>query len=297
MNDQAQKLRLLARNIKNKVEADIEGVPRAMRVIAVTSGKGGVGKTNLTLNLSLALQDLGLSTIILDADLGLANIDVILGATPKYSLYDVINGEKTITQILTTTNYGLKLIAGGSGIEELANLGGWQLQSFVECLDDLEGEADILLIDTGAGITRNVMSFLLAADEIILLTTPEPTSLTDAYSLLKVLCGYRMDKTVKLVVNKVTTEREGLLAAKKLQLVSEHFLKFRLEYIGHIVRDPWLVKAVMLQQPLLVCQPNAAASLCVSQLAAKLCQYNNTKGSGLKTFFQQLSLMLQRKSG
>jgi len=291
--DQAQKLRLLARNVKEKIEAEINGVRRPMRVVAVTSGKGGVGKTNLTLNLALALAELGLQTIVLDADLGLANIDVILGITPRYSLYHVITGEKTIDQVITDTAFGVRVIAGGTGIEELANLREWQLQGFVNDLNELEGEADILLVDTGAGITRNVLSFLLAADEIILLTTPEPTSLTDAYSLLKVLCGYKADKKVGLVVNKVSSERDGFLAAKKLQLVSERFLQFRLEYMGHIVQDPWLVKSVMLQQPLLVCSPQSPAAVCVNQLAAKFCHRSSPKGSGIKVFFQQLGLLFK----
>jgi flagellar biosynthesis protein FlhG len=293
MIDQAQKLRLLARNLKEKVEAEISGFPRPMRVIVVTSGKGGVGKTNLTLNLALAFEGLGLRTIILDADLGLANIDVILGISPRHSLYHVITGKKPLPQVITETQFGFKLIAGGAGIEELANLRDWQLQSFVNDLGELEGEADILLIDTGAGIARNVLSFVLAADEIILVTTPEPTSLMDAYSLLKVLCGNKREKKVGLVVNKAASEQDGYLTAGKLQFVSERFLQFRPDYIGHIVRDPWVVKSVMLQQPLLVCNPNAEAAVCVNELAVRLCHRSGLKGSGIKVFFQQLSLLFK----
>lgn len=187
MRDQAEKLRILARTIKNQVESEIKGNGKKTRIIAVTSGKGGVGKTNFTINFALSLMAYGQKVIVLDADLGLANIDVILGISPKYNLYHVLKGEKTIQEIIVPGPQGLQIIAGGSGIQELANLRRWQVEQFIAKLGELEGLADILIIDTAAGLSRNVMSFVLAADEVIVITTPEPTAITDAYGLVKVM--------------------------------------------------------------------------------------------------------------
>ncbi|GAB4257818.1 MinD/ParA family protein [Thermincola ferriacetica] len=173
--------------LKTKSSQKSKGTGKKTRIIAVTSGKGGVGKTNFTINFALSLMAYGQKVIVLDADLGLANIDVILGISPKYNLYHVLKGEKTIQEIIVPGPQGLQIIAGGSGIQELANLRRWQVEQFIAKLGELEGLADILIIDTAAGLSRNVMSFVLAADEVIVITTPEPTAITDAYGLVKVM--------------------------------------------------------------------------------------------------------------
>ncbi|MGI6225623.1 MAG: MinD/ParA family protein, partial [Peptococcales bacterium] len=187
MSTQLDRLRALTKNLKAKAECEISGKSRLTKVITVASGKGGVGKTNFTLNFGLALAELGQKVLILDADLGLANVDVILGIVPKYNLLHVINDEKELSEIVIEGPKGIKIIPGGSGIYELADLKEWQLERFLIRLTTLEKEYDYLLIDTGAGISKNVLDFALAADEIFIITTPEPTSITDAYGLIKTL--------------------------------------------------------------------------------------------------------------
>lgn len=289
MADQAEKLRLLARNLKNQAEAEITGKPTKTRVITITSGKGGVGKTNFSINLSLALISYGHKVILLDADLGLANIDVVLGISPAYNLYHVIKGEKTINEVITEGPMGLKVIAGGSGIQELANLRKGLVESFIDSLEGLEGDADFLLIDTGAGLSRNVMRFVFAADEVLLVTTPEPTAITDAYGLVKTMLSKRKSGTVHLVVNQVASSQEADLTANKLLTVADRFLKYKIDKLGFILADPMVSKAVMSQEPFILKYPKSAASQCVFRLAARLTNQEKTaEASGVKGFFERM---------
>lgn len=290
MQDQAEKLRVLARTIKEQVEAEIKGTAKKSRVIAVTSGKGGVGKTNFTINLALALNSNGHRVIILDADLGLANVDVILGVTPKYTLYNVLKGEKNINEIITTGPQGIQIIAGGSGIQELANLRKWQVDNFIEKIGDLENMAEIIIIDTGAGLSRNVMSFVLAADEVILVTTPEPTSITDAYGLIKAMTTKKKEGIVHLVVNKVEDENEADAVTSKLTMVADRFLKLKLIKLGFIIEDSVVSKAVKSQEPFLLKYPKSDASKCIYKLAAQLTKGEtvNVNAGGVKNFFNRM---------
>lgn len=291
MQDQADKLRVLARTMKEQVEAEITGVVKKTRVIAVTSGKGGVGKTNFTINLALAIKSFGHKVIVMDADLGLANVDVALGITPQYTLYNVLKGEKKISEILTNGPEGLQIIAGGSGIQELANLRKWQVDNFINKLEELEGLADILIIDTGAGLSRNVMSFVLAADEVILITTPEPTAITDAYGLVKAMTSKKKEGVVHLVVNKVESAEEADIVVSNLTIVAERFLKLHLKKLGHILDDILVSKAVKSQEPFLLKYPNSLASQCVYKLAAQLTdeQFEEQKPRGVKNFFNKMA--------
>ncbi|ADG82373.1 Cobyrinic acid ac-diamide synthase [Thermincola ferriacetica] len=289
MRDQAEKLRILARTIKNQVESEIKGNGKKTRIIAVTSGKGGVGKTNFTINFALSLMAYGQKVIVLDADLGLANIDVILGISPKYNLYHVLKGEKTIQEIIVPGPQGLQIIAGGSGIQELANLRRWQVEQFIAKLGELEGLADILIIDTAAGLSRNVMSFVLAADEVIVITTPEPTAITDAYGLVKVMTTKKKNGVIHLVVNKVENAREADVTATKLSIVAEKFLKLNIGSLGFILDDPSVSKAVKSQEPFVLKYPKSPATACVQKLAAQLMEQEYAEPSGIKSFFNRLS--------
>jgi len=290
MRDQAEKLRVLARNLKNQVECEIKGTQKKTRIITVTSGKGGVGKTNFTINFALALMSYGQRVLILDADLGLANIDVVLGINPKYTLYNVLKGEKNIQDIILPGPQGLQIIAGGSGMQELANLRRWQVEQFIAKLEELEGIADILIIDTAAGLSRNVMSFVLAADEVIVITTPEPTAITDAYGLVKAMTSKRKHGVVHLVVNKVEDAQEADITASKLKIVAEKFLKLNIGHLGFILDDPSVSKAVKSQEPFLLKYPKSSATECILRLAAQMLEQElQPEPAGVKAFFGKIA--------
>lgn len=290
MRDQAEQLRVMARTIKHQVESEIRGGPRGTRIIAVTSGKGGVGKTNFSINFGLALMSYGQKVMLLDADLGLANIDVVLGITPQYNLYHVLKGEKSINEVISIGPEGLQIIAGGSGIQEMANLRKWQVEQFVNKLSELEGLADILIIDTSAGLTKNVMTFVLAADEVIVITTPEPTAITDAYGLVKAVAAKRKHGVINLVVNRVENAEEGDITASKFSVVAEKFLKLNIGHLGFILDDPLVSKSVKSQEPFYFKFPNSPAAHCIQKLAAQLMQQGSyPEPGGIKGFFNRLA--------
>jgi len=290
VRDQAERLRVLARTLKHQVECEIKNAQKKTRIIAVTSGKGGVGKTNFTINFALALIALGQRVMIFDADLGLANIDVVLGINPPYNLYHVLKGEKTIQEIITTGPQGLLIVAGGSGIQELANLRRWQVEQFISKLEELEGMADILIIDTAAGLSRNVLSFVLAADEVIVITTPEPTAITDAYGLVKAMTSKRKHGVIHLVVNRVESKQEADITASKLSVVAEKFLKLNIGHLGFIFDDPVVTKAVKHQEPFVLKYPGSPAAECIQRLAALMVdQVDCHEPGGVRAFFSRIA--------
>lgn len=240
------------------------------RVIAISSGKGGVGKSNLTANLGIALAMRGKKVMVLDADLGLANIDVLFGINPKYNLKHLMDGEKTISEILVEGPHSLRLVPGGSGIPEMANLSDENQLKLIESFIEIEHEADITLIDTGAGISKDIISFILAAREALIITTPEPTAITDAYGLIKVLTQRDEDVDIKIVTNMVSGEREGLEIANRIIMATRQFLNKRVESIGYIVSDPTVNMSVRKQEPFIIGHPNTRASKCVMQIASNL---------------------------
>lgn len=298
MRDQAEKLRMLARSIKQQVEDDIntqaqqqtESQIHKTRVIAVTSGKGGVGKTNFTINIALALAQKGKRVMILDADLGLANVDVLMGLNPQYTLYHVLKEESSIRNAVTTSSHGIMVIAGGSGVQELANLPKKKLQKFIKQMDELEGMADILLIDTGAGLTKNVMSFVMAADEVVVICTPEPTAITDAYGMVKTLYSMKPQSIVQLVVNRVEDQEEADMTANKLTTVAERFLQFPIARLGFILDDQLVSKSVKGQEPFIIKYPNSMAAECIRGLAGQLLNEEDVSmaSGGVRTFFKKM---------
>lgn len=291
MNKQADNLRIMAQYMKNNLQAKIMGQEKPTRVITVTSGKGGVGKSNFSVNLSIALSDLKQRIILLDADLGLANIDVIMGISPPYNLAHVIAGEKTIPEIMCDGPKGIKIIPGGSGMHELANLKEWQLENFLTKLSHLEGTADYLIIDTGAGLSKTVLSFALAADEIIVVTTPEPPALTDAYGLIKTVRQQRYNGQVKVVVNRVSSAADGLVVYNKLKIAINRFLKYSIEYVGALREDPKVGQAVKEQQPFVLAYPLCSATQDIYAMAAGISQqeYHPENYRGVKLFFSRVA--------
>ena len=234
---------------------------KPVRVMSVSSGKGGVGKSNVVINLSVAFDRLGLRTLIMDADLGLANIDVLLGLTPKYNMSHVLSGQKRLEEVLVDGPGGVKIMPASSGVQELTRLTDEQKLLFLELLDELETDIDVLLIDTGAGISDTVLYFNLAAHERIIVVTPEPTSLTDAYALIKVLYSKHGERHFRILVNLAANESMGKSIFAKLSKVADHFLDgLSLDYLGTIPHDTSVTKSVMQQRPVLEAFPETQAS-------------------------------------
>lgn len=265
--DQAQQLRNVIK-LRNQ-----SNVPNA-RVITITSGKGGVGKSNLAVNLAIQLSKAGKRVIIFDADFGMANIEVMFGAIPKYNLSDLIYHGMTMKEIITPGPMDIGFISGGSGVIALNNLYHDQILYLVKSLNELNEIADYILIDTGAGVSDQVLEFVMASPEILLVTTPEPSSLTDSYSLMKALYRnpnfLRNGTNIHLVANKVTSEAEGQAVYDKLNSVVVKFLDGRLHYLGMIPADSSLEKAVRNQKIVSQCTPSAKSTKAFEIIAQNL---------------------------
>lgn len=263
--DQAEQLRI--------IKAQNQSRPLA-RVITVTSGKGGVGKSNASINLAIQFRKIGKKVIILDADFGLANIEIMFGAVPKHNFCDLIYQGKNIKEIITWGPMEVGFISGGSGIAGMSNLSRDYLNYIIRNLTELDSIADIIIVDTGAGISDAVLEFLVASGEILLITTPEPTSITDSYSLLKALYRHpRFDQEatkVKMIANRVARESEGEILYQKLNAVVERYLKIPMVYMGSIPEDAQLSRAVMQQVPVSLQNPSAKSTQAYEKIAAKL---------------------------
>ncbi len=286
MNDQALALRQIVSNIKNQ-RAREPGT--GARVIAVTSGKGGVGKSSFTVNLALSLCKKGLRVLIMDADFGLANVDVLLGLTPPYDLSHIISREKEVRDVIAEGPHGLRFLSGGSGVQELIHLSQDKLDALMGNLLQLEDSADIILIDTGAGITQNIMRLIDSSQEVVVITTPEPTAIMDAYALVKSLAEENKDVRLRLVVNKADSVREAENTLSKFAGVVRLYLKVDLEELGYILADPAVGQAVRLQQPFLLSYPRSTAARNIEHIAWKLMSAAPEKNSGLREFFQRLT--------
>ncbi len=265
------------------------------RVITVTSGKGGVGKSNTAINLAIQMRRIGQKVIILDADFGLANIEIMFGAVPKHNLCDLIYQGRSIRDIITWGPMEVGFISGGSGITGLSNLNRDELSYIIENLVELDEMADTIIVDTGAGIADAVLEFLVASGEILLVTTPEPTSITDSYSLLKALSRhprYHSETTqIRVLANKVTGEAEAQALYAKLETVVERYLKVPISYLGMIPQDPLLAKAVMQQMPVSLENPKARSAVAYERIVAKLTNREidkNLTKRGMAAFFSHI---------
>jgi flagellar biosynthesis protein FlhG len=282
--DQAENLRLIM--AEKNVQPEQFG--RRTRIITISSGKGGVGKTNIAINLAIAFAEIGKKVVVMDADLGLANVNVILGIIPKFNLYHVIKKQKTIRDIIVDTQYGIQIVAGASGFSQLANLDEEERGNFVEGLKDL-GYADIIIIDTGAGVSQNVLSFLKAADDAIIVTTPEPTAITDAYGIIKSISTEMNGPNIKLVVNRVHSVMEGKKVAERVINIAGQFLNIKVNNLGFIFEDNAVQKAVIKQDPFIKSAPHSKASQSIKHLMSRLAniEYHDNGGLGklLKNIF------------
>ncbi|MCI8896296.1 MAG: MinD/ParA family protein [Lachnospiraceae bacterium] len=284
-----------AEQLRNIIKANNQPQRPLARVITVTSGKGGVGKSNTAINLAIQFRKMGQRVIILDADFGLANIEIMFGAVPKHNLCDLIYQGKNIKEIITWGPMEVGFISGGSGIAGMSNLSRDYLNYIVQNLVQLDEMADTIIIDTGAGISDAVLEFLVASGEILLVTTPEPTSITDSYSLLKALNRhprYSGETTsVKVIANKVADEEEAKALFAKLEAVVVRYLRVPVTYLGMIPQDQLLARAVMQQMPVSLENPRARSTLAYEELAAKLMNKElnrNLTKRGMAAFFSHI---------
>ncbi|HDL90585.1 MAG TPA: MinD/ParA family protein [Thermodesulforhabdus norvegica] len=261
-----------------------------IRVISVTSGKGGVGKSNVVINLGVALDKLGKKVLILDADLGLANVDVLLGLTPEYNISHVIRGEKSLSDIIVSGPGNIKIMPASSGVQELTQLTNDQKVMLLDMLESMPINFDVLLIDTGAGISDMVLYFNMVAHEKIVVFTQEPTSLTDGYALIKVLYQKHGERFFRVLINNIETEKQAKTIFSQISKVADHFLDgISLDFLGSIPRDTSVPKAVMQQKPLLLAFPDSPASKAFLNIAKRLLKTPLPGQQGtIRLFWQRL---------
>ena len=250
--------------------------PGRTKILAVTSGKGGVGKTNVVANLAVSLSELGKKVVVLDADFGLANIDVLLGLTPRFHLGHVLFGNKTLSEIMVQGPRGIRIIPASSGLQRLSELTPEQREHLVESFALLDTDTDFFIIDTAAGISHNVIHFLLAAHEVIVVSAPEPTAIVDAYAVIKIILAEDPSKIIHVLINSVQREAEAKEVFAQINSVVNRFLSCEISYLGHIERDSHVPQAVRSQVLVTHMYPEAPASRCFRHLARTIARQENT---------------------
>ena len=270
---------------------------RFARVIAVTSGKGGVGKTNIALNLAIELQRLGKMCVVLDADMGLANVHLLAGLMPKYDIMDVVNGARPLSEIILDGPEGIGLIPGGSGTLALADAGRADRLKIVGALQEIEHQADIILVDTGAGMGAGVRDFLASADELFFVLTPDITSLADAYGLLKVLHGENLaNRPVYSVVNMVETLKQAVDIAQRFSLCARQFLSRSVENIGYLLRDASVAAATVRRTPYSIFNPHSRITKNTRNIAIALIKNENPELRLSSAFGRYMNLLHEKRS-
>jgi flagellar biosynthesis protein FlhG len=258
---------------------------KTVRTIAIASGKGGVGKTNITANLAIGLSKLNKKVMVFDADLGLSNIDVVLNLVTKYNIKHLFKGEKKLKDLIVGGPFGIKVLPASSGIQELTELDEFQRLRLIEEFEAYDDAVDYLLIDTSSGISSNVAFFCMAAQEIIIVTSAEPTAMTDAYALMKVLFTKYQEKKFKVLINNVKNEKEATEVFRRLSIAAEKFLSISLDYLGYVPYDALLQKAVRQQKALIEIFPQSEAAKSIMEIAQKITDENNNHIKGTLQFF------------
>ncbi|GAB4302628.1 MAG: MinD/ParA family protein [Desulfuromonadia bacterium] len=298
-SDQADGLRQIAQTMKSRKKGG--GAPVSgdgIRVIAITSGKGGVGKSNVVINLAILLSRMKKRVLVIDADLGVGNIDVLLGLKPRHSLDHLFTGEAALSEIIIDGPGGIKLIPAGSGVQEYTHLSATDRIRLLDEFDTLDQQFDIVLIDTAAGISENVTYFITAAQEVIVVASPEPTSITDVYALIKLLTTKYGERTFKVLVNMVKDSKDVLEVFARLCNVTSRFLDVSLDYLGFIVWDDRVIDSVKQQKAVCELYPKGAATACFENVARRIIELggSGTVKGNLQFFFRQ-KFMLPEPGG
>ncbi|MBP5284286.1 MAG: MinD/ParA family protein [Treponema sp.] len=283
MEDQAQELR----EFMGSTSSDGKSAHKT-RIIAITSGKGGVGKSNIAVNMAISYAQLGKKVILIDGDLGMANVNVLLNIVPQYNLMQVINKQKTMQEIILDTEFGIKFIAGANGFSKIANLSVEELDYFAKQFAQLSN-ADIIIIDTGAGIANNVLQFVAAADEVYVVTTPEPTAITDAYGIIKIITTELVERqiNIKLLVNRVHSADEGKRISERIINIVAQFLNYKVEYIGFVYDDPVVQASVIRQKPFIIVNPTSKPAQCVKHIIGRIEKTDTGSSEGVTSFLRK----------
>lgn len=286
--DQAQSLREYMDRFNDQQQKKHDS-----RVITITSGKGGVGKSNFTLNFALGLQAVGKKVVVLDLDLSTANINILMGITPRYSLVDVLYKQKYIWDVIEKGLEGIEYISGGFDIQDLVKLDEKTLVFFWSQIQELQSYADFILLDTGAGISKELVDFILASDETIMVTTPEPTSIADSYAVMKTVHQYtKQSPKFLLVVNRAQSYREAVETSRAMKNACSNFLKIKLKTLGFVMEDAHVWKAVRSQTPFFITYPNCEASKSIKQIVNSylpdLHETSHVSSKGIRGFFERM---------
>lgn len=288
MHDQATQLR-------ERLQRSAQGRPT--RLVTVTSGKGGVGKSNFTLNFALGLIEQGQKVVIFDTDVGFANLDVLMGISTRHNLLQLLEPDCTIADIMEKGPNGLEFIPGGSGFSQLMKLDEDKLDKLFTRLEELQGYADTIFFDTGAGVSEESMRFMLASDEVLVVTTPEPTAITDAYAVIKMVHTKHPKSNIRLVINRVGSEKEGKSTADKLSMVAKRFLDMNLNTLGYIPDDAAVLKAVKQQKPFMLSYPNSKASKGIRSMVHAYLQADGAQpvanAEGIRGFLTKMKRMIR----
>lgn len=288
MEDQVKELQELMRDVKPS-KSKSASKDHKTRIIAITSGKGGVGKTNLAVNMAIAYAQIGKKVILIDGDLGMANVNVLLNIVPQYNLMHVINKQKKMSEIILDTEFGFNFIAGANGFSKIANLSVDELDNFAQEFASLSN-ADVIIIDTGAGIANNVLQFVAAADEVYVVTTPEPTAITDAYGIIKIITTELVNRelNLKLLVNKVHTADEGKKISERIINIVGQFLNYKVDYIGFVYADPVVEQSVIRQKPFMIVNPTSKPAQCVKHIVGRIEKTDLSAENGVSNFLKKI---------
>ena len=296
MADQAEKLRDL---VEERAEEEAQarqvgelyfGVGENTRVIAITSGKGGVGKTNLAVNLSVGLQQAGQRVLLIDADIGMANVNLLMGSVANRSLLDLLEDDVELEDVIEESAAGVKYISGVAGVEAAMNINRLEQKKLHRKLARCSELADVIIIDTGAGLNRNVIEFVLAAEEVLLITTPEPTALADAYAVIKAYSTYTDRRNIRLVINRIRDEEECHSVVEKINQTTKKFLNVTIGCLGYIYEDRAVIEAVHKQEPFVIVNEKSPAAQCVFEIAKSLLsgEKMNSVSRGWRGFLDKL---------